>query len=268
MTKAAFSPYQEGVKKALKAMGEQHATEAIQQGVPVTHIESHAGLAAHPNSVPMPGAMYQPAPIPTETGINTGAQQPQQNQTIQPNQNPQNAGNILSQLLSFIAKPSGVDANGAYTPGTSFGGLFREPNESILAGQQALNAQPSRALALKIAEADKVPLTQSEKATAAGTGFNYQVTALNDQLSKMAEDEKSLQEQMKTYESLRGPLNKMSGGPSKEMKGIQKQIDTLRASKSQIHQRLANLYGQQPNFTPSSNAAPEAIAEAKRRGLI
>jgi hypothetical protein len=43
--KPTFSPYQEGVKKALKDMGEQHTVEALQQGIPADHIEQQAGLS-------------------------------------------------------------------------------------------------------------------------------------------------------------------------------------------------------------------------------
>jgi len=41
---AKLGPWQEGVKKALKTAGEQHAMEAIQSGVPADHIEKQAGF--------------------------------------------------------------------------------------------------------------------------------------------------------------------------------------------------------------------------------
>lgn len=44
-SKPTFSPYQEGVQKALKNMGEQHTIEALQNGVPAQHIEQEAGLS-------------------------------------------------------------------------------------------------------------------------------------------------------------------------------------------------------------------------------
>ena len=44
-TKPQLSPYQEGVKKALKQAGEQQTFEAMQQGVPPQHIEQQAGLS-------------------------------------------------------------------------------------------------------------------------------------------------------------------------------------------------------------------------------
>jgi hypothetical protein len=39
-----LGPYQEGVQKALKKMGEQQAIEALQNGIPYQHIEQQAGL--------------------------------------------------------------------------------------------------------------------------------------------------------------------------------------------------------------------------------
>lgn len=44
-TKPQFSPYQEGVKKALKQAGEQQTMDALQQGVPAQHIEQQSGLS-------------------------------------------------------------------------------------------------------------------------------------------------------------------------------------------------------------------------------
>lgn len=44
-SKPTFSPYQEGVKKALAEAGKQHTLEAIQNGVPPQHIEQQAGLS-------------------------------------------------------------------------------------------------------------------------------------------------------------------------------------------------------------------------------
>jgi len=43
--KPQVGPYNEGVLKALKRAGEEHANEAIQQGVPPSHIEKQAGLS-------------------------------------------------------------------------------------------------------------------------------------------------------------------------------------------------------------------------------
>lgn len=71
-----LGPYQEGVKKALKSMGEQHATEAIQQGVPPQHIEQQAGL--NPNEVLtqlLSSISQQNAQIPTSQQLMQQGQQ-------------------------------------------------------------------------------------------------------------------------------------------------------------------------------------------------
>lgn len=53
------NPYQEGVVKALKKMGEQHVTEAVSQDVPVDHIIQQTGLSQQ-NQLPQQAAQNDP----------------------------------------------------------------------------------------------------------------------------------------------------------------------------------------------------------------
>lgn len=148
--KQALSPFQEGVAKGLRKLGESQATEAAMAGVPPEHITQQAGLNQQPMAPMMPqmGPMQSPAPqTPMSAGI--------------PQQQPQS--NILQQILGFLATPSGVNQDGSYRPGTSFGGLIQESNDSVLAGQQALNLQPDRQIAMKQREANEVPLSLADK---------------------------------------------------------------------------------------------------------
>lgn len=69
----SLSPYQEGVKKALKQSGEAHAAEAIQMGVPPSHIEQQSGLT--PLSVPTNLNSVLANPQPGSPGISNGLPQ-------------------------------------------------------------------------------------------------------------------------------------------------------------------------------------------------
>lgn len=179
------------------------------------------------------------------------------------------------------AQPQGPQVNsqpsngffdpGAFDPSTNTvrmpGAFMSGWGMDRIAKQQALlGMRPYQQgdVAQKVAEAKQVPLTQAqevekgfkERELQAG-GFSAQATALNEQLQRMDADQKSLEDQMKTYATTRGWKNKTFGGSSKEMEDTQKKINSLMGAKAKIHQRLANLYGQQPNFKAGSYSAGE-----------
>lgn len=223
-----IGPYQKGVEKALKEGGYAHASEALQQGVSADHIQQQAGLV-------QPQQMQQTQ----ETSV-----QPQQ---------PKVDPNILQQLLGGLVSGGKVNDQGVYQSIQLLGGLLREPADQQLQRQQAYSMSPAGEVQKAKMAAEQVPMTIYEKAQVGATGYKNQADVLNNQLAKIDESEKSLQAQMELYEKTRGPMNKATGGPSKEMKATQKQIDSLRKTKAMLHSRLAALYGQQPNFSPSGN---------------
>lgn len=218
-------PYAEGVSKGLKKAGESHAVEALQMGVPATHIEQQAGLNQQ-NSVSQP---------PQQVAPNGQAPMNQQNPL-------QVIGQLLGQVRNLTTTPEHRLQN----------------TQAQLVGQQAQNATPQGALAMKTAEA-QTPLNTYEKASLAAGGFQAQATALNNQLERMNQDQTALESLIKTYESVRGPMNKAVGGPSKEMKQLQNQWSSLQQAKAKVHTKLANLYGQQPNFTPGGKESSGSL---------
>lgn len=177
-----------------------------------------------------------------------GAPQPQSNEESIPAQNPAKSSNpmeIIGQLLSERFK----QANDAVMAPTNLANA-----QAAHLGQETKNMTPEGALALKTSES-KTPLNTYEKASLAAGGFQAQASALNNQLERMNQDQTNLESLIKTYEGVRGPLNKMTGGPSKEMKQLQNQWSTLQKAKAGVHTRLAKLYGQQPDFTPSGDSS-------------
>lgn len=243
-----LGPYQKGVAKALTQAGQAHAAEALQQGVNPNDIQSHP-IMQNSTQNPLPN-----------TGISTGDSTqtftaPTSTTSSQPSQ--QSSQNPLQILSNILGIKGGDVVNGAYQPRQALGFLGENP-ESIIAhaqaanlGQQTQNITPKGALALETAKA-QTPLNTYEKASLAAGGFSAQTAALNDQLQRMTQDQTALENLMKTYETTRGPFNKMAGGPSREMKQLQNQWSALQQSKAKIHTQLASLYGKQPNFNPSS----------------
>lgn len=99
MQKDNINPYQKGVDKALKQAGEQHALDAIQQGVPAEHIIEQSGLN---NNDPMKVL----ASLLTVQGLNGGNQE--QSPPVQNIQNPvQNNLDPLKKQALDIVQPQG-----------------------------------------------------------------------------------------------------------------------------------------------------------------
>lgn len=93
MKQKNVSPYSKGVEKALKQAGEQHAMEAIQQGVPGDHIASQSGL--NPQDIlkgltswppKTPGGDIRPLVITGKEEQQQPQVQPQEQTVMQPQQ--------------------------------------------------------------------------------------------------------------------------------------------------------------------------------------
>lgn len=99
MQKKNISPYQQGVDKALKQSGEQHALDAIKQGVPADYIIKEAGLHQDPTQL-------------LASIISMGAQKPQESApTQQPQMQPQsqqptNVGSSINQQAADLTNPN------------------------------------------------------------------------------------------------------------------------------------------------------------------
>jgi hypothetical protein len=156
--KAILSPYQEGVKKAMKESGYNEAFEAKQAGVPHTHIEQQAGLS--PDSKYFDQTKVQP-----EVNRLATQQQEQMNPTAPSAQPQQNQGNILQQLLGSLVSGGGVNEQGVYQPRELLGGLMRENSASQLQRQQAYSMSPGGTVQEARMKAEQVPLSQEQQMT-------------------------------------------------------------------------------------------------------
>lgn len=193
-------------------------------------------------------------------------------------QTPQvDANTILSQLLATM-QSQGQGGQQFKMP-SSFGGLIQpSAQDQVLLTQAAQNQQAMRGqtpmqigdLQKIIAEvggkqmaANEVPLSQEQKVAQGfeerklqAAGFTAQSDILEKKIKAFDDNEQNLQKQLDTYEKLRGPLNKLKGGPSKEMETIQKNIFKVRKARAQVYEQLAKHYGDQPNFSGGSGSLP------------
>lgn len=245
-----LSPYQSGVEKALKKAGEAHATEAVASGVPPEHIEQQAGFRGKGASGSW-GPPIDPTQVPQNQSIAPSSQISSQQSAFQAPASNQSQ-NIFQLLGNLLGIKGGNVQNGTYQPAESLG-LFRESAKDSLMRQQAASLTPENQTLAKVMEAKQVPPTQYEQQSLKATGFAAQSQNIKDRVSALDASEKNLQEQLKTYESIRGPMNKAFGGPSKEMKVIQNSIAAIQKVKGSAQKELADLYGKQPNFNPSSS---------------
>jgi len=138
IAKKALGPYQKGVEKALKLLGENQVNEAVQQGVPPQHIEQQAGLSPE-QQVP-------------ESGIQA-PEQPQSPQSTQPEF--QRQGN-------FLSRPMQVNqGTGEVHPAEMLGGLIQAHPattqrmlENLILGQSIVGQVPAQKGELQKLEAE------------------------------------------------------------------------------------------------------------------
>lgn len=235
---ATVGPYQKGVEKALRTAGENHATEALQMGVPPTQIQDHPLMQPPAPMASSEGAMQAPSAQPGQ--VDQGAQQ--------------NVLKMLSGLGSFLFQAGGPDKNGTYQPRQMLGGLLRPGGTAAqLTGQQAANLTPGAQLGLKKAEAEQIPPTQYEQKTLQAGAYAANVTAINDELAKIQTDKQNIVDQMKTALELRNPIEKGLGAAGGQVKQLQQTLSQLNKKESEVHQKMVDLFGKQPNTKGSGS---------------
>jgi hypothetical protein len=101
MQKSNISPYQKGVEKALKESGEQHAMEAIQQGVPAEHIVEQSGLQSDPIKI-LSGLVSMPQKSTEQSNANI---QQQASGIVDPH-----GRSLLGNILNTLGNVTGVNA--------------------------------------------------------------------------------------------------------------------------------------------------------------
>lgn len=69
---------------------------------------------------------------------------------------------LINKLGNVLFTPSGIDAQGNYTPATALGGMFKTSGADQLASQNAYNARPDQQKAMKTWENEQ-PLARSER---------------------------------------------------------------------------------------------------------
>jgi hypothetical protein len=264
--KAILSPYQEGVKKAMKESGYNEAFEAKQAGVPHTHIEQQAGLS--PDSKYFDQTKVQP-----EVNRLATQQQEQMNPTAPSAQPQQNQGNILQQLLGSLVSGGGVNEQGVYQPRELLGGLMRENSASQLQRQQSYSMSPGGAVQEARMKAEQVPLSQEQQMTMQA-GINTATReGLNQANERVQANLTALQTQYDQENKIAPPWTKNPlTGRNARMQQLQDQIDLQQGAALQLQNKLNNwkptkFSGKRKiNFNPKSD--PKAIAAAKARGLI
>lgn len=231
MAKAALSPYQEGVKKAMKESGYAHATEAVQSGVPPTHIEQQAGLSQNYTSTPANNMMQSSTQgllgPGQEQGQYQGYQVPKQPTPTQQTNQPDILGGLLNMLRS------GARAANA--------GPISQLAQADLVRQQTRNITPGGGMeAVGIAESKK-PLTQEQQVNMQA-GINTATReGLNQANERIQANLTALQTQY-DQEAKIAPIwtkNPITGR-SARMQQIQDQIDLQQGAALQLQNKLNN----------------------------
>lgn len=151
--KQVMNPYQDGIARGLKKLGEQQASEAVSAGVPPEHILQQANMNQLQQQTPqqMPQVLSS---SPEGDGLMQGLKQPDSGK-------PQQNNNLISQLLSIIHTPGSFNQeSGKVSTPTFFGMNSDVANERFmraqlmkqeLAGQKPMQAGDREKIGLETA---------------------------------------------------------------------------------------------------------------------
>lgn len=160
--KVALSPFQEGVKKALKTFGEKKALQEVQNGVDPRIIEEQVGLSPKPDVPPQQGVVNTPqSPLSNQqSGQNQGGGNSEfggiSNRLM--NQQPQGggAGDYLQTLLTI--------ASGGIIPTPGFQRTLQRNAESLAGGQARAQALATNEIPISLADRQKLQIQYAGEA--------------------------------------------------------------------------------------------------------
>lgn len=247
-TADVVGPYQQGVVKALKELGQQHVQEAHAAGMSPEEIQNHP-------------IMNQGQDDPSKILINLLS-------TIQSQNGPQNLSSpqssattpIQQQAMTAIQPSTGplgkfFDMIGATNAvrGSQLDNLSKAQNIMGQTPEQQVYKAQTTELNQKIAGAE--PIQPKDIATLNRETYSASIQAANDAWQRNTEEIKAMQDQFKNLTDVRGPLQKF-GGQTSEQKKLQKLII---AKIQQNQQHLTNIQTLIQNPPKAVNENPSSV---------
>ncbi len=272
----AIGPYQEGVAKALKNLGEKHVQDAVAAGAdPINDIQNHPVMNQNQNDPTQLLAGLIAAHVANQS-------QSTQQQTTQNNTN--QLAPIQQQALDIVSKPNNfIQAFGQAFNNAS--GANQQQLQNLAAAQKIAAGQPAE-IGLPQAEqqaiqqkmAGQEPLQPTDIATIKANVNKLNLDSLNMSSQRLDADLKTRQDAIEASQktiNLMGKLGGMFSGTGTTitpmMKQLQKEIDNIKQVKARVDAKIANFQpnnptGQGTEINP--NADPALVQEARKRGLI
>ena len=262
----AVGPYQQGVAKALKALGEKHATEAVQAGVSPTDIQNHDIMNPQSDTLKVLSSLVALATPQAQSNDSSSINQQSGIKEQQPTQNDnssqltplqQQAMDIiqpqgvhpLGLLLNLIGNVTGMSAANQAINSIKLDNIGKA--QKVIAGQPAEIAVPeaqAKQLLQKISGQE--PIQPYEAAQLRAGQNTAQITALNDSIDTLQKRRDSLNQEFLNEQKTISAGAKMGNLLSFKGQNMTPRMVAIKKEQFGIDKQLANAQSKLINFLP------------------